>query len=343
MSPHPVSANMCWKIKTAEFARITLNPLRLMSENQKILPNPDKDVITLQMGDPTVFGNFKRSEQSVDAIRKALEKDKFSYNCSVGSKEARQAVAEYCRNQGNVTAEDVILTSGCSAALEMCFVTLAEPGDNILTPRPCFNYTTWLHGSKIEPRFYDLDPSNDWEINLEHLESQIDEKTRGLLINNIGNPCGNIYTKSHILDVLKIAERYQIPIISDDIYEHFVFPGNEYFSISALSKNVPVLSCGGLTKRFIMPGIRMGWIVIHDRHNALKELKQGLVNISGRNFGPNCTIQHALPNILRNTPQSFFDDILQRVAVSLLIICITQIFYSSKYLLFSTESSKHCL
>lgn len=298
----------------SKFAQGTVNPHRQMAENSKVTPNPSKKVITLQMGDPTIFGNFTRPQAAVDAIKRAVETDKFSYYHTVGMKEARQAVADYVNKSGlNISSEDVILTSGGSSSLEMCFFTIANPGENILVPRPCFNYKTWLLGPAIEPRSYNLNPSKDWEIDLEDLEQKIDQKTRGILINNVGNPCGNVFSKEHILDILAIAERHHLPIISDDIYEHFVFPGVEYFSVASLSKNVPILSCSGLTKRFIMPGVRMGWISIHDKGGALKEIKQGLIRISGRNFGPNCTIQLALPEILRNTPQEFFDDTTTRV------------------------------
>jgi len=170
-----------------------------------------------------------------------------------------------------------------------------------------------MWGPSIEARSYDLDPANDWEIDLKDLEAKIDEKTRAILVNNVGNPCGNVFSKDHMIDILSLAERYRLPIISDDIYEYFVFPGVDYYSLASLSKNVPILSCSGLTKRFIMPGVRMGWVVVHDKDDILKELKQGLVRISGRNFGPNSTIQLALPDILKNTPQEFFDDTVTRI------------------------------
>lgn len=298
----------------SKFANLTVNPHRKMAESSHYVPNPTKNVITLQMGDPTIFGNFKRPSEAVAAIKKALDKDKFSYYHTTGMKEARQAVADYAYKSGvNVSSDDVILTSGGSSALEMCFMVLANPGDNILIPRPCFSYKTWTEGSEIEARSYDLDPSKDWEIDLNHMESQIDQKTRAILINNVGNPCGNVFSKRHILDILAVAERYQIPIISDDIYEHFVFPGVDYYSVAALSQKVPILSCSGLTKRFIMPGVRCGWIIITDHSDTLKEIKQGLVQISGRNFGPSSTIQLALPEILKCVPQSFFDNTTEKV------------------------------
>lgn len=314
MSPSPVKSNGVWNLRMSHFAEATVNPHRQMAENSKVIPNPSKKQITLQMGDPTIFGNFSRPSEAVIAIKKALDSDKFSYYHTMGMKEARQAVADYVNKSGvNVSSEDVILTSGGSSSLEMCFMALANPGENILVPSPCFNYKTWLNGPKIEARAYKLDPSKDWEIDLEHLESKIDQKTRAILVNNVGNPCGNVFSKQHIIEILAVAERHQVPIISDDIYEYFVFPGVDYYSISALSKNVPILSCSGLTKRFIMPGIRCGWIIVHDRYDALKEIKQGLIRISGRNFGPNSTTQLALPDILKNTPQEFFDDTVSKV------------------------------
>ncbi|CAO1417158.1 unnamed protein product [Diamesa hyperborea] len=303
-----------WDVTTTDFGRLTVNPIRKLTERERVTPNPDKEVITLQVGDPTVFGNFPPPKECIDAIKKAFDVDNFSYDPSAGMLASRQAVAEYCAHQGNVTADDVILTSGCSMALEICFRALAQEGENILIPRPCWNYTTWILGSKIEARLYNLDPSKDWEIDVKHLESLIDGNTKAILINSPGNPCGNVLSVQNILDVLELAERHRIPIIADEVYEFFVFPGVEYQSISSLSKNVPVLSCSGLTKRFLVPGIRMGWIVINDRNNILKDVRQGLVNISGRNFGPNGTVQLALPDILKNISKSFFDDAMDRIA-----------------------------
>jgi tyrosine aminotransferase len=97
----------------------------------------------LQLGDPTVFGNFPMAKECVQALNEALFKDNFAYTVSAGSKPARQAVADYSnKNTGeNVSSDDVLLTSGCSTALEISFRALADPGDNILIPRPAWNYT----------------------------------------------------------------------------------------------------------------------------------------------------------------------------------------------------------
>lgn len=176
-------------------------------------------------------------------------------------------------------------------------------------------YRTLAEGFAVECRSYDLIPENNWEIDLKKLESLIDHNTAAMILTNPSNPCGSVFTRKHIQDILKIAEKYFIPIIADEIYEHFVFPGNEYHSVSSLSRNVPVLSCGGLTKRFLVPGWRLGWIVIHDRNNAFKNVRKGLGNLSARILGANTLVQGAIPAILKNTPQKFYDVLVETLQV----------------------------
>lgn len=256
----------------------------------------------------------------MDAIKEAVESGEYNgYAPSTGFIEPRRAVAKYVAHQGEVTANDIILCSGCSSSLDMAISVLGERGSNILIPCPGFSiYRTLAEGLGIDSRAYKLLPEKDWEIDLNDLESVIDENTAAIVVTNPSNPCGSVFSKKHIQDILKIAEKYFIPIIADEIYEHFVFPGTEYHSFSSLSKNVPVLSCGGLTKRFIVPGWRLGWIVIHDRNNVLQGVRKGLANLSARLLGPNSMVQGAIPAILNNTPQEFFDGLVETLQVSFL-------------------------
>lgn len=305
-----------WNLKKTEFGRVTLNPLRILWERNQPKANPEKSSIILQAGDPTVFGNFPPHPECSKALSEALKSDKFSYKEGRGFEAARKAVAKYSSHMGQITADDVFITNGCSMAIEMCFLALANPGENILIPCPAWNYITWLSGARIEPKYYKLNPDKDWDVDLEYMESLIDEKTKAIVVNSPGNPCGNVFSKEHLLEIIEIAERHKLPIISDEIYEFFTFSGVEFHSIAALSKNVPVLTCSGLTKRFLIPGIRIDWLIINDRGDKLKDVREGILNICGRNFGPNSTIQLALPQILESVPQSYFDDSKTRVGVS---------------------------
>ena len=67
-----------------------------------------------------------------------------------------------------------------------------------------------------------LQPEKSWEIDLDHLESHIDDRTAAIVVNSPSNPCGSVYSKEHLLDILALAEAYKVPIIADEIYEHFV-------------------------------------------------------------------------------------------------------------------------
>lgn len=76
--------------------------------------------------------------ESIEAFKKSVELDKYCYNAGWGRQDAREAVVEYSHLHGNLTADDVVLTSGCGHAMEMCILTLVSPGENLLIPRPCY-------------------------------------------------------------------------------------------------------------------------------------------------------------------------------------------------------------
>merc|ERR1712123_567473 len=131
----------------------------------------------------------------------------------------------------------------------------------------------------------------------------------GIIVNSPSNPCGSVFYPAHLKRILAIAEEYKVPIIADEIYDNFVFPGETYVPIASLTTTVPVLSCGGLTKRFLVPGWRLGWIIIYDRnHHFDREVRKGLMCMSQRIIGANTLVQGALPTILKSTPKSFFDN-----------------------------------
>lgn len=140
------------------------------------------------------------------------------------------------------------------------------------------------------------------------LESSKTTRVAAWLINNPSNPCGSVYSKEHLLGCLILAREFRIPIISDEIYEDMVFSDNLYWPLGRLSKDVPILQVSGLSKRFLVPGWRLGWIILHDRHDALINVRDGLTNLCGLILGANSLIQAALPDIFKITPQTFYQE-----------------------------------
>ncbi|KAK7483042.1 hypothetical protein BaRGS_00025705 [Batillaria attramentaria] len=296
-----------WNVPVSDFAMNTFNPIRSIVDGMKLTPNPQKEMIALSIGDPTVFGNLPVPEAAEEAVVEALKNRSYE--------KSRAAVAEYVSTPTTkMEAKDVILCSGCSGALDLCVTALANPGQNILMPRPGFSiYKTLAESMGVVVKTYDLLPEKNWEVDLQHLTDLIDGNTAAIIVNNPSNPCGSVYSKQHLEDILAIAAQYKVPIIADEIYEHFVFDGYHYYSMASLTNEVPILSCGGLTKRFLVPGWRLGWIIVYDQNGVLSEIRDGLASLSQRILGPNTLIQAALPDILKNTPPEFFHNTIQYI------------------------------
>jgi tyrosine aminotransferase len=215
------------QIPPSKVSLATFNPIRQIVDSLVITPNPSKKFISLGLGDPTLFGNLKINQRSVDAISENLYSYKYNgYAPSVGSVDARKAIA---RSYG-IDYEDVYIASGCSDALNLAITVLANENENIIIPKPGFSlYETLATSKGIKCKFYDLLPDRQWEMDLVQLEGLIDGDTRAIVLNNPSNPCGSNFSREHLLGIislrvafLEIAERHQIPIISDEIYADMV-------------------------------------------------------------------------------------------------------------------------
>jgi tyrosine aminotransferase len=189
----------------------------------------------------------------------------------------------------------------------MSITALSEPGQNILIPCPGFGLYTCLAGARgLDCRLYRLVPDRLWEVDLEDLESKIDSQTAAIIVNNPSNPCGSSYSRQHLCDILAVAERHRLPIIADETYAWMEFPGQEFHMLSSLSVSVPILSCSTMAKRWMIPGWRQGWIIIHDRHNAFRdEVTPGLARLATKILGPNTLVQAAIPDIVAKVPAEY--------------------------------------
>lgn len=99
-----------------------------------------------------------------------------------------------------------------------------------------------------------------------------------------------------------------------------VYDGAVFHSLATLSPKVPIITCDGIAKRYLVPGWRLGWLIIHDRFGVLSEIKKGIVALSQKIVGPCALVQGALPRILKETPQSYFDNIKDVISVNANIV-----------------------
>lgn len=294
-----------WQVAASDRSMRTINPIRNLVQNIRVKPNPSKDVIKLSVGDPTVYGNLVVSDSVIAKFVENLEKRlPNGYSHSMGSIDARSAVAKcYSTSQSPLTADDVILTGGTSGALELVLGALANEGDNILLPRPGFPlFRTLAEGFGIECRFYQLSPEREWQAELADFSKLVDSRTRAIVVNNPSNPCGSVFGRDHIEDIVAVASSLRVPIVADEVYADMVFPPATFTSFGVASTDVPVLVVGGVSKQFVVPGWRLGWVLVHDRGDVFERagVRKGLRQLTTRMLVPNTPAQMVLPTMLED-------------------------------------------
>jgi len=173
----------------------------------------------------------------------------------------------------------------------------------------------------IEERYYNLCMDKNWEADLDHMESLIDDRTAAIVVNNPNNPTGAVYSREHLEDILKLAQKHRVPIIADEIYGDMVFGGAQFHPMHTLKPKVPMLTCDGISKRYLVPGWRLGWLIVHDVDDAFCKVRTAVRQLAQKIVGPCALMQGALPAILKNTPPEFFQRTRDILSENVDIVC----------------------
>ncbi|KAJ4958226.1 hypothetical protein NE237_025337 [Protea cynaroides] len=288
--------------------------------HSKIRNEIDEDdqrpIIPFGYGDPSFSPLFRTSQIAEDAVVEALRSAKFnSYSPPLGVPQARRGIAEYLSKDlpYKLSPDDVFVTSGATQAIEIILTVLARPGANILLPRPGYSvYEARAACSNLEVRHFDLLPEKGWEADLDAVEAIADENTVAMVIINPGNPCGNVCSYQHLEKVAKTARKLGIMVISDEVFGHLIFGSKPFVPMGVFGSTVPVLTLGSLSKRWLVPGWRLGWFVVNDPTAILKETKvfdsiKGCLHVFS---DPTTFVQGAIPYILGKTNKDFYRNII---------------------------------
>ncbi|XP_072976288.1 nicotianamine aminotransferase 1-like [Typha angustifolia] len=277
--------------------------------------SPEKKLISLGVGDASSFACFRKgSEFATEAVVAAVKSASFDcYAPSFGFPFARRAVAEYLSKGAKhvIRETDVFLTVGGTQAIQVCVTILARPGCNLLLPRPGFApYESACELSGVEPRYYDLLPRRDWEIDLTHLRSLADANTVGIVVINPNNPCGAVYSPAHLLQIAETAGQLNLPVIADEIYGHMTFEGNKFVPMTSYAHLAPIITIGALSKRWMIPGWRLGWVAMCDQQGTLKQVRVATEMLMNVTSGPSSIVQAAVPSILSDSHEEFHRNVL---------------------------------
>jgi alanine-synthesizing transaminase len=235
----------------------------------------------LNIGDPIPFG-FVTPPHLIEAVAKAMRDGHNGYTASAGIESARDAVAaEYVNRGVPMTPDRVILTSGTSEGIEIALGALADAGDEVLVPTPTYPlYTAVLGKLGARAVYYRTDPSNGWLPDLGDIKRLMGPATRALVLIDPNNPTGAVYPEATRRALIDLATRAGVPILADEVYSDLGFDGPTPL-LGSLDPDAPILSFSSLSKAYLAPGWRAGWLTVgrSDRLNdvlaAIKKLADG--------------------------------------------------------------------
>jgi alanine-synthesizing transaminase len=264
----------------ARVDRFTYAIRNIVAEAQKVEAAGTR-VRYLNIGDPIAFG-FQTPPHLITAVERAMRDGHNHYGPSAGIPAARDAVAgEYTRNGFPVTADRVFITAGTSEGIELTLAAVVDAGGEVLVPMPTYPlYTAVLAKLDAKAKYYRLDASQGWMPDLDHLKRLVTPATRAIVIIDPNNPTGAVYSTETRHALLNFADQHGLLILTDEVYGDLGFDG-PVDPYGKLDPDAPIISFSSLSKAFLAPGWRTGWMAcgrsprLNDVVAAVKKLADG--------------------------------------------------------------------
>jgi alanine-synthesizing transaminase len=216
----------------------------------------------LNIGDPIPFG-FKTPPHLVEAIAKAMRDGHNGYAPSAGIEPAREAVAaEYTHKGMPVSADRVVLTSGTSEGIELALGALVDVDDEVLLPSPTYPlYTAVLAKLGGRAVFYRTRPERGWQPDPAEVARLVTPRTRAIVLIDPNNPTGAVYDEATRRAILDLSERAGVPILADEVYADLSYDRPQPL-LGSFAPDAMILSFSSLSKAYIAPGWRAGWLAV---------------------------------------------------------------------------------
>ncbi len=224
------------------------------------LKKEGKSIIRFGIGQP----DFNTPENIKEAGKRAIGENKTKYTASTGIKELKQAVADKFKKENGIDyeLENILIGNGAKHILDDIMRVLVDSGDQVIVPRPYWvSYSQQVIMSEGIPLFVDF--KQDLKMDLDHLSSIVGshDRIKLLVLNSPNNPTGAVYSKQEMEKIARICVENNIIIISDEVYEKFLFGDAEHFSIATLSPEIKqkTITLNAASKTYAMTGWRIGY------------------------------------------------------------------------------------
>jgi len=218
-----------------------------------------KDVVSLGIGEP----DFVTPAPILQAGISALQQGETHYTSNSGTLEVRQAIAANLSTLYGVAYDpetEIVATVGVSEALYLALTAILDPGDEVIVPEPCFvAYTPEVAfaggiavsiATKVEDAF---------QVTAEAIEAKVTPKTKALLLGYPNNPTGAVMSRENLSQIAELAEKYDLLVISDEIYDRLVYGRKHVCFASLPNMRQRTITLGGLSKSHAMTGWRLGY------------------------------------------------------------------------------------
>ncbi len=218
------------------------------------------DVISLGIGEP----DFVTPAPIMDAGIASLRRGETRYTSNSGTIELRRGVSEHLQTKYGVSyhpEDEMLITVGVSEALYLALTAIVDPGDEVIVPQPCFvAYTAEVVFAGGTPVPIATTVENAFQVTGAEIEACITPRTKAILIGYPNNPTGAVMTRERMLEIAAVAEKHDLLVISDEIYDRLVY-GVEHICFSSLpGMRERTILLGGFSKDYAMTGWRIGYM-----------------------------------------------------------------------------------
>jgi len=218
------------------------------------------DVISLGIGQP----DFITPEPAIQGNINALKKKITMYAPTRGVPELLELLEKKVNNFNNIKAnwkENIIVTNGGSQAIMLAFVTIFNPGDEMIISSPNFIsyfYCALFFGVKV----IEIERKKDFSPNIERIRNSITRKTKAILINSPNNPTGHVITQTELKEIVDIIIENDLYLITDEVYENYIYDGLKHVSPASLDGMFErTITVNAMSKLFSATGFRIGYAV----------------------------------------------------------------------------------
>jgi aspartate aminotransferase len=228
------------------------------------------DVIGFGAGEP----DFNTPKNIQQAAIKAIEAGQTRYTAASGIIELKEAVVNKFKKDNNLTykTSQIIISTGAKQCLANIFQAILNPGDEVLIGAPYWvSYPELVQLADGVPTFVDTEESNSFKLTIEALEKAVTKNTKAMILNSPNNPTGTAYTKEELEKIATFAQKHDIIIISDEIYEKLLYGESGHISIASLSEDAynRTIVINGVSKAYAMTGWRIGYAAASEKITSL--------------------------------------------------------------------------